>query len=165
VNQNGKILLALNYLKDINMGLFDKLFGKKPEPIVEIPNPVKEKKPRKPKAKKEEPIISDKEKANTEGLPYVNILKMEIDPYDINSGAFELDYNDKFVLNLIRAGYKMRDDDSDTIIVDRWFQTVCRNVALELYEQQQADPENRAQATDMRVVRAKDIGEGRTEVS
>jgi hypothetical protein len=147
------------------MGLFDKLFGKKPEPIVEIPNPVKEKKPRKPKAKKEEPIISDKEKANTEGLPYVNILKMEIDPYDINSGAFELDFNDKFVLNLIRAGYKMRDDDSDTIIVDRWFQTVCRNVALELYEQQQADPENRAQATDMRVVRAKDIGEGRTEVS
>jgi len=158
-------LLALNYLKDINMGLFDKLFGKKPEPIVEIPKPVREKKPRKPKAKKEEPIISDKEKANTEGLPYVNILKMEIDPYDINSGAFELDFNDKFVLNLIRAGYKMRDDDSDTIIVDRWFQTVCRNVALELYEQQQADPENRAQATDMRVVRAKDIGEGRTEVS
>jgi hypothetical protein len=147
------------------MGLFDKLFGKKPEPIVEIPNPVKEKKPRKPKAKKEEPIISDKEKANTEGLPYVNILKMEIDPYDINSGAFELDYNDKFVLNLIRAGYKMRDDDSDTIIVDRWFQTVCRNIALELYEQQQADPENRSQATDMRVVRAKDLGDGRTEVS
>ena len=158
-------MLALNYLKDINMGLFDKLFGKKPEPIVEIPKPVREKKPRKPKAKKEEPIISDKEKANTEGLPYVNILKMEIDPYDINSGAFELDFNDKFVLNLIRAGYKMRDDDSDTIIVDRWFQTVCRNVALELYEQQQADPENRAQATDMRVVRAKDIGDGRTEVS
>ena len=156
---------ALNYLKDINMGLFDKLFGKKPEPIVEIPKPVTEKKPRKPKVKKEEPTISDKEKANTEGLPYVNILKMEIDPYDINSGAFELDFNDKFVLNLIRAGYKMRDDDSDTIIVDRWFQTVCRNVALELYEQQQADPENRAQATDMRVVRAKDIGDGRTEVS
>jgi hypothetical protein len=147
------------------MGLFYKLFGKKPEPIVEIPKPVKEKKPRKPKAKKEEPIISDKEKANTEGLPYVNILKMEIDPYDINSGAFELDFNDKFVLNLVRAGYKIRDDDTDTIIVDRWFQTVCRNVALELYEQQQADPENRAQATDMRVVRAKDIGEGRTEVS
>ena len=156
---------ALNYLRDIKMGLFDKLFGKKPEPVVEIPKPVKEKKPRKPKAKKEEPTISDKEKANTEGLPYVNILKMEIDPYDINSGAFELDYNDKFVLNLIRAGYKIRDDDTDTIIVDRWFQTICRNIALELYEQQQADPENRAQATDMRVVRAKDLGDGRTEVS
>jgi len=158
-------LPALNYLKDTKMGLFDKLFGKKPEPVVEAPKPVKEKKPRKPKVKKEEPTSSDKEKANAEGLPYVNILKMEIDPYDINSGAFELDFNDKFVLNLIRAGYKMRDDDTDTIIVDRWFQTVCRNVALELYEQQQADPENRAMASDMRVVRAKDLGDGRTEVS
>ena len=118
------------------MGLFDKLFGKKIEPEIEAPKVVKEKKPRKPKAKKEESILSDKEKATREGLPYVNILKMEIDPYDINSGAFELDFNDKFVLNLIKSGYKIRDDDTDVIIVDRWFQTVCRNVALELYEQQ-----------------------------
>ena len=165
MSQRQRILPALNYLKDINMGLFDKLFGKKPDPVVEATKPVKEKKPSKPKVKKEAPTSSDKEKANAEGLPYVNILKMEIDPYDINSGAFELDFNDKFVLNLIRAGYKIRDDDTDTIIVDRWFQTVCRNVALELYEQQQADPENRAMASDMRVVRAKDLGDGRTEVS
>ena len=158
-------MLALNYLRDTKMGIFDKLFGKKPNLTVETPKPIKEKKPRKPKEKKEPATVSDKQKAEELGLPYVNILKMDLDPYDINSGAFELDFNDKFVLNLIRAGYKMRDDDTDTIIVDRWFQTVCRNVALELYEQQQADPENRAQATDMRVVRAKDIGDGRTEVS
>jgi hypothetical protein len=146
--------------------MFDKiknLFSKKPE--VEAPKPVQEKKPRKPKEKKEETTSTDKDKANADGLPYVNILKMEIDPYDINTGAFELDWNDKFVLNLIRAGYKQRDDDTDTIIVERWFQTVCRNVALELYEQQQADPENRAMATDMRVVRQRDLGGGRTEVS
>jgi len=147
------------------MGLFDKLFGKKIEPEIEAPKVVKEKKPRKPKAKKEESILSDKEKATREGLPYVNILKMEIDPYDINSGAFELDFNDKFVLNLIKSGYKIRDDDTDVIIVDRWFQTVCRNVALELYEQQQADPENRPLANDMRVVRSRPLGDGRTEVS
>ena len=149
------------------MRIFDKLFGKK-EPLPEPTKPPempKVKKSRKPKEKKIQAVQSDKEKANTEGLPYVNILKMEIDPYDINSGAFELDFNDKFVLNLIRAGYKIRDDDTDTIIVDRWFQTVCRNVALELYEQQQADPENRAMASDMRVVKAKDLGNGRTEVS
>jgi hypothetical protein len=146
--------------------MFDKiknLFSKKPE--VEAPKPAQEKKPRKPKEKKEETTSTDKDKANADGLPYVNILKMEIDPYDINTGAFELDWNDKFVLNLIRAGYKQRDDDTDTIIVERWFQTVCRNVALELYEQQQADPENRAMATDMRVVRQRDLGGGRTEVS
>ena len=149
------------------MRIFDKFFGKK-EPLPEPTKPPempKVKKPRKPKEKKIQAVQSDKEKANTEGLPYVNILKMEIDPYDINSGAFELDFNDKFVLNLIRAGYKIRDDDTDTIIVDRWFQTVCRNVALELYEQQQADPENRAMASDMRVAKAKDLGNGRTEVS
>jgi len=145
------------------MGLFD-IFRKKAEPA-KVTEPVKEKKPRKPKEKKEETTSTDKDKANADGLPYVNILKMEIDPYDINTGAFELDWNDKFVLNLIRAGYKQRDDDTDTIIVERWFQTVCRNVALELYEQQQADPENRAMATDMRVVRQRDLGGGRTEVS
>ena len=129
------------------------------------PEPVKEKKPRKVKEKKVAPELTAKEKATAAGEPYINILSMELDPNDVNNGAFELDWNEKFILNLIRAGYKMRDDDTDTIIVDRWFQTVCRNVALELYEQQQADPENRAQATDMRVVRAKDIGDGRTEVS
>jgi hypothetical protein len=157
------------------MGLFDRFFnGKAKEkallalavaetpPTLEVKKP---RKPRKPKLVKDQPTTSDKDKANELGLPYVNILKMELDPYDINSGAFELDWNDKFVLNLIRAGYKIRDDDSDTIIVERWFQSVCRNVALELYEQQQADPENRAMASEMRVVRAKDLGDGRTEVS
>jgi len=143
--------------------MFDKIKNlfKKPEPV----KVVQEKKPRQPKKKKEDSVLSDKEKATKEGMPYVNILKMELDPYDINTGAFELDWNDKFVLNLIKAGFKIRDDDNDTIIVERWFQTVCRNVALELYEQQQADPENRTMASEMRVVRAKDLGDGRTEVS
>jgi len=143
--------------------MFDKIKNlfKKPEPV----KAVQEKKPRQPKKKKEDSVLSDKEKATMEGMPYVNILKMELDPYDINTGAFELDWNDKFVLNLIKSGFKIREDDTDTMIVERWFQTVCRNVALELYEQQQADPENRAMATDMRVVRAKDLGDGRTEVS
>jgi hypothetical protein len=160
--------------------MFDKIKNlfKKPEPVKAVqekkprqskkPEPVKavqEKKPRQSKKKKEDSVLSDKEKASKEGMPYVNILKMELDPYDINTGAFELDWNDKFVLNLIKAGFKIRDDDNDTIIVERWFQTVCRNVALELYEQQQADPENRTMASEMRVVRAKDLGDGRTEVS
>jgi hypothetical protein len=72
-----------------------------------------------------------------------------------------LDWNDKFVLNLIKTGYKIREDDTDQMIVDRWFQNVCRNVVLEIYEQEQADPTNR----EMRVVRSRDIGDGRTEVS
>jgi hypothetical protein len=160
------------------MGIFDRFFnGKAKEkalmalavaetpPAPKVKKPQKPRKPKVPKVEKDQPTVSDKAKADELGLPYVNILKMELDPYDINTGAFELDWNDKFILNLIRAGYKIRDDDTDTIIAERWFQSVCRNVALELYEQQQADPENRAMASEMRVVRAKDLGDGRTEVS
>jgi len=142
------------------MGLFDRLFGKKPEPV-KVEEPKKERKPRKPKEKKVEPTLSAKEKATAAGEPYVSILTVDIDPTNINNGAFELDWNDKFILNLIRAGYKQKDSDTDQVMVDRWFQSVCRNIALEIYEQQQADPDNR----DMRVVRARDIGDGRTEVS
>jgi hypothetical protein len=140
--------------------MFDKLKNlfKKPEVIPEVK---KEKKPRKPKEKKVEPELTAKEKATQAGEPYVNIVKMDLDPNDVNNGSFELDWNDKFILNLIKSGYKMKDDDTDQTIADRWFQTVCRNIALELYEQQQADPENR----DIRVVRTKDLGNGRTEVS
>lgn len=142
--------------------MLDKLknFFRKPEPVkVEEPKPKKEKKPRQ---KKEDVQLSPKELATANGEPYIGILHVQIDPSDVNNGMFELDWNDKFVLNLIRAGYKQRDDDNDQIIVDRWFQTVCRNIALEIYEQQQADPENR---NDLRIIRTRDIGNGRTEVS
>jgi hypothetical protein len=87
----------------------------------------------------------------------------DLDPVDINNGSFELDWNDKFVANLIKQGYKIRADDTDSQIVDRWFQTVCRNIALEVYEQQQADPDNRE--SDMRVIQQRDLGGGFTEVS
>ena len=130
----------------------------KEEPKVEV----KSEEPKKPKKPKVE--LSAKDKATAAGEPYVNVISMEVDPDDINSGAFELDWNNKFVLNLIRSGYKIRDDDTDDVIVDRWFQTVCRNIALELYEQKQADPENRYK-NEMRVVRSKDLGDGRSEVS
>lgn len=151
------------------MGLFDKLFGKKdlpedrglPEPK-KVPETPKVKKPRKPKEKKVETTLSAKEKATQAGEPYVSILRMELDPNDVNNGAFELDWNEKFIANLVRAGYQMKPNEPETAIVDRWFQTVCRNVALEVYEQEQADPTKR---DDIRVIRTRDLGDGRTEVS
>ena len=140
------------------MGLFDRF---KKKPVEKVVEPIKEKKPRKPKVEKSTIELTPKEKATAAGEPYVNILGMELDPDNINAGAFELDWNDKFILNLIRAGYKMRDDDTDNMIIDRWFQTVCRNIALEVYEQAQADPTNR----DLREIKTRDLGNGRTEVS
>lgn len=120
----------------------------------------------KPRKKKENSpsVLSPKEQATLAGEPYVSIISVDVDPKNVNQGSFELDFNDKFVINLIKAGYKIREDDTDVQIVDRWFQIVCRNVALEYYEQQQADPSKR-EYEDIRRVYTRDIGNGRTEVS
>ena len=94
----------------------------------------------------------------------MSIVKVDVDPNNIHNGAFELDWNDKFIINLIKAGYKIKETDKDAEIVDRWFQTVCRNIALEFYEQDQADPVNRG-ISEMMIIRNRDLGNGRTEVS
>jgi hypothetical protein len=119
--------------------------------------------------KKKKAIVSDvptapqkteKEIANEKGEPYVNILSMDVDPENMQNGAFELDWNDKFVANLVRAGYQKDPKDTDADIVDRWFTAVCRNVVLETYEQYEAmNPERD------RVVKTRNIGDGRSEVS
>ena len=103
---------------------------------------------------------SEKELATERGEPYVNILSMDVDPENMQNGAFELDWNDKFVANLVRAGYQKDPKDTDAAIVDRWFTAVCRNVVLETYEQYEAmNPERD------RVVKTRNIGDGRSEVS
>lgn len=149
------------------MGLFDKLknaFSKKEVPVDKaLPKPKKTPKMPKVEAPKQ-PELSAKEKATQAGEPYVNVLSMEIDPDNINAGSFELDWNSIFITQLVKAGYMKKKDDTDQDIADRWFTDVCRNVALELYAQVQADPANRDTA-DMRTVVQRDIGNGRTEVS
>lgn len=114
--------------------------------------------------KKSEVNLSPKDQATLDGEPYVSIVKVEVDPENINAGAFELDWNDKFVINLIKAGYKQKQEDTDQVIVDRWFQTVCRNIALEVYEQRVADPMNR-DLEELRRVQVKNLGDGRSEIS
>ena len=117
--------------------------------------------------------LSPKEKATAAGEPYVSVLSMEIDPNNMNNGAFELDWNSKFAANLARGGYQRKPGESEDIIVDRWFTEVCRNIVLEMYEQGQADPDNREPPpltkpiTDIeeRVIVAKPLADGRTEIS
>ena len=129
------------------MGLFD-LFKKK--------KPAKVEAPKEPKAPKK----TEKELATERGEPWVGILSMDIDPENLHQGAFELDWNDKFVANLIRAGYQGKPNDTDAEIVDRWFQNICRHVVMETWEQEQANnPEYN------RVVKSRNLGDGRSEVS
>ena len=120
--------------------------------ISEVKEPIKKKKIE----------LTPKEKATQAGEPYVAILNVDLDPSDINNGAFELDWNDKFIINLIKQGYKYKKDDTDQMVVDRWFQQVCRNIALEIYEQEIADPDKR---DDIRIIQQRNIGGGFTEVS
>ena len=96
-----------------------------------------------------------KEQATAAGEPWVQVLSMEIDPENPGAGAFELDWNDIFVAHLIKSGYQGKTDQD---IVDNWFQDVCRNVVMETYQQEQADPSNRPS-------NRRDLGNGRTEVS
>ena len=112
----------------------------------------------KPKAKTK----SAKELATEAGEPYINIISVELDPDDIGNGAFELDWNEIFVARLVKAGYMQKKDDTDAEIVDRWFQSICRNILNENFEQWEAN-----QPIDARPRRVdrNDLGNGRSEIS
>ena len=132
------------------MGFFDR-FKKKP-----LAKEEKEKVIRVPKA----PEKTAKQIATEKNEPYVAIVTMDIDPNNLHQGAFELDWNEIFIARLVKAGYMMKPTDADSDIVDRWFQNVCRHVVMETWEQDQA-MRNSAGG----YVHARDIGDGRTEVS
>lgn len=137
------------------MKLLDRLFGRTEAeaPAPEAP-PVEATKSRKKK--------TDKELATERDEPYVSVLSVELDPDNVGAGAFELDWNDKFVAKLVRAGYQVKPNEPDSDIVDRWFQDVCRHVVLETYQNIEAMNPNTNQA---RPIQRKDLGNGKTEVS
>ena len=125
-------------------------------PIAE-PQPAKPKKPRAPRKPKVElsQQVSPKDLATQRGEPWIQIVNLELDPNNLGNGAVELDWNDVFVARLVKAGFRGKTDQQ---IVDQWFTTVCRNIVLETFEQEMADP-------DRRPTSKKDIGNGRSEFS
>lgn len=128
-----------------DMKILDRLFRKRPA------------KPAEPREKPARATKSEKELATERGEPWVTIVSLDVNPDNLHEGSFELDWNDKFVANLIRAGYRMKADDTDADIVDRWFQNICRHVVMETWEQEQA--------MNPRYNRERDIGGGRREIS
>jgi hypothetical protein len=105
--------------------------------------------------KKGKKKLSAKELADKNKEPYINIVSMDVDPENLNDGAFELDWNDIFIARLIKAGYQGK---TDQALVDQWFQNICRNVVMETYEQEQAM--NPGMKTNKR-----DLGDGKSEIS
>ena len=132
--------------------MFDWFKKKKPQKV-ETPPPVE-----KPK-KVEKVEKTEKELATEQGEPWVQVLRIDVDPNNLHQGAFELDWNDIFVARLVKAGYMMKRDDTDAEIVDRWFQNVCRHVVMETWEQEQAIKNSGVW------VQRRDIGDGRSEIS
>lgn len=107
------------------LDFFKKLFS---------PNPPVQQTPETPKP------LSAKEAATKANEPYVEITSIKFtDPNNPQTGIFEFDWNDKMIANLIRSGYQLKPTDTDSEIIERWFQEVCRNVALEVAEQQAAN--------------------------
>jgi hypothetical protein len=122
---------------------------------------------KKPEVKEEKPKAKVKSKTAKElateaGEPYVNVVGIELDSDDVGNGAFELDWNEIFVSRLVKAGFMQKKDDTDAEIVDRWFQSVCRNILNENFEQWEA---NQPIDTRPRKVDRNDLGNGRTEIS
>ena len=118
----------------------------------------KEEKPKTHKVKAK----TAKDLATENGEPYVNVISVDLDPDDVGNGAFELDWNEIFIARLVKAGFQMKKEDTDADIVDRWFQTVCKNIIAENYEQWEVNQPIDARP---RMVDRRDLGGGRTEVS
>ena len=97
-------------------------------------NPFKSKKNKKKDIQKKK-LLSAKEQANKDGEPWVSVLDMDVDLNKLDNGSFELDWNDIFIARLIKAGYQGK---TDADLVDQWFQSICRNIVMETYEQDQA---------------------------
>lgn len=98
---------------------------------------------------------SPKERAEELGEPWVSVTAVDLDPDNIGNGSLTLDWNDKFITNLVRAGYQGK---TDQALVDNWLGSICKQILLEAYEQEQADPDNRQK-------NKRDLGSGRSEIS
>jgi hypothetical protein len=73
--------------------------------------------------------ISPKEKATLAKEPWINVSGTHINKENIKNGFFELDWNEYFILELRKAGYKGNTEEE---IVDMWFSELCKNIGSEI---------------------------------
>ncbi len=84
------------------------------------------------KAKEEEELakMTPKERATQRKEPWVAVLDTKVNKDNVRNGFFELDWNEYFVTELIKAGYGYEADPPEEI-VDRWFRDLARNLLAE----------------------------------
>lgn len=101
----------------------------------------------------------NKRLATLNGEPYINVISMEIN--EEAQGAFEFDWNDKFIEILEEAGYVAPSQEQ---VVDLWFSKVCKSVALEMFDGLGTTTEDLEKADQSRIQRD-DKGNGKWEAS
>ena len=113
--------------------------------------------------KKQEPVKkskvkkSEKDLATEAGEPWVSVLSMELEKENMDRGAFELDWNDKFIEDLMTSGYTGEKDEE---VINKWFNDLCRNIMLEDMDEDVVDAlkENIKE-------NKKELGDGKVEYS
>jgi hypothetical protein len=70
----------------------------------------------------------DKAVATIRKQPWVNVVKMGVDPSNVAAGYFELDWNEEFIEMLHENGYVGQSDEE---VVNKWFNDVCRTVLIQ----------------------------------
>lgn len=70
----------------------------------------------------------DKAVATIKKEPWVNVVKMGVNPTNVAAGFFELDWNDEFIAMLHENEYVGQSDEE---VVNKWFNDVCRTVLIQ----------------------------------
>jgi hypothetical protein len=102
----------------------------------------------------EEDLSKSKTDATEKKEPWVGVLNTHVNKDNIKNGFFELDWNEYFILQLKSAGYQ---GDTEEIIVDQWFQDLCRNIGNE----EGVDMDRRGSG----YVNVNSLGNGKAEIS
>ncbi len=106
-------------------------------------------------------LVYNKTTATLNGEPWVTVLSMDFGGKSSLEGSFELDWNEPFVNKLKAEGYSGPTPD---IIVNQWFMTICKNIALEEFDGTgdfTADAEANLDAVKRWSADSKSFGEGR----
>jgi hypothetical protein len=102
-------------------------------------------------------VEHDKQVSTIKNEPYVGVLKTNFNPAKPKNGWFELDWNQKFVDDLVTAGYTGEKDED---VVNKWFNDLCRNVMME-----EMDSDVVQELKDNIKENKTEIGDGKVEYS
>jgi hypothetical protein len=97
-----------------------------------------------------------KEYATRRKEAWVSVLDVKVNQENVRNGFFEMDWNEYFIKDLIRAGYGEKGDLEEEI-VDRWF----RDIVYGMLEQEGIDPSDRSAG----YINVTSIDKGKAEVS